>query len=359
MRKAFTLMELVVALAILAVVLSFAGVIFRVSIDSHRMALANAEILQKLRVITDQLDADFRSLCKDGEIFVVWGANRVPPDPEADPTASPVFNRFDSIMFFTTGDFQTYAANPQPERGNMARICYMLARGPSINPAEPNWPQRQKPYKRILARTQHILIPPALNSSISPLDTNDFTTDEWLAWSSDQEVDRISLEGWKRIPLLQKYNILSVIGDVNIVDQDGKPLSTTEKAACGVLIDPAEPNSIHSLFCRGVGQFMVQGWNDAEGRWMPAVDPNEDNDLTDSDFPLTADKTNVKTDKPVLWYPRQRNSLDPNSVDYMDKDHFGEIPGLGRALKFTFTLYDSRHLIKDGRTFTHIVYLDD
>ena len=40
MRRAFTLIELVVALGILAVVMSFASVIFRVSIDSPRVALA-------------------------------------------------------------------------------------------------------------------------------------------------------------------------------------------------------------------------------------------------------------------------------------------------------------------------------
>ena len=137
MRKAFTLMELVVALAIMAVVLSFAGVIFRVSIDSHRLALANAEIMQKLRVITDQLDADFRSLRKDGEIFIVWAAEhkRQADYPQIDPNdkRSLAFDRFDRIMFFATGDFQTYGANP--ERGNVARICYTLARGPSADPA--------------------------------------------------------------------------------------------------------------------------------------------------------------------------------------------------------------------------------
>jgi hypothetical protein len=48
--------------------------------------------------------------------------------------------------------------------------------------------------------------------------------------------------------------------------------------------------------------------------------------------------------------------FDPN---LMNEEHFNEIPGLGRALKFTFTLYDSKGIIKEGRTFTHIVYLDN
>jgi hypothetical protein len=30
-----------------------------------------------------------------------------------------------------------------------------------------------------------------------------------------------------------------------------------------------------------------------------------------------------------------------------------------KALKFTFTLYDSKGIIEDGRVFTHIVYLGD
>ncbi len=60
-----------------------------------------------------------------------------------------------------------------------------------------------------------------------------------------------------------------------------------------------------------------------------------------------------------MWYPR--GGFKMGGVDYadpLDEEHFSMIPGLGRALKFTFTLYDSRNLIPDGRTFTHIVYLD-
>ncbi|MHC4157360.1 MAG: type II secretion system protein [Planctomycetota bacterium] len=49
MRRGFTLIELVVAVAILALISSFAGAIFSVSIDSHRTAMANAEIMRKLR----------------------------------------------------------------------------------------------------------------------------------------------------------------------------------------------------------------------------------------------------------------------------------------------------------------------
>jgi hypothetical protein len=364
-------MELVVALAIMALVLSFAGVIFRVSIDSHRLAVANAEIMQKLRVITDQLDADFRSLRKDAEIFVVWSPRRKPGYGPTDPDRfrSEAFERFDRIMFFTTGDFQAYGG--KGERGNVARICYMLARGPSASTTEPTMPDMQEPHTRVLARTQHILIPPAPGSTDKPLDTSKFTTQDWLAWNSQQEIDRISLEEWKRIRLAEKINMLSVIGDITIKDDAGNPLSTTPPEARGVLIDPAQPASIHSLFCRGVGQFMVQGWWDErgpdgiqKGSWIPEVDPNDDGKPDDSDFPLTKDKTDIdQENNPGLWYPRGGSNLrdpnDPNDAVPLDEEHFNEIPGLGRALKFTFTLYDSRNVIKDGRIFTHIVYLDN
>ncbi len=364
MRKAFTLMELIVALAILALVLSFAGAIFRVSLESQQLARANAEIMQKLRVLTDQLDADFRGLLKDGEVFVVWSARhkRQADYPTIDPNdkRSVAFDRFDRIMFFAGGDFTTFG--PDPNRGNVARICYTLARGPTTNASEPNRPQTQKPNKRILARTQHILIPPLLENANDTLDTNDFDTDDWLAWNSRQQVDRISLEGWKRILLAEKANILSVIGDLTVADQDDNPISTTDEEARGVLIDRSEPDSFHSLFCQGVGQFMVQGWNDAQNRWIPEVNPDDDDSLADSDFPLNSSNDGVSSDHdPALWYPRGPSSLTNPSVpsSRMDREHFNEIPGLGRALKFTFTLYDSRNLIKNGRTFTHIVYLDN
>ena len=109
---------------------------------------------------------------------------------------------------------------------------------------------------------------------------------------------------------------------------------------------------------------------------MPQVNPDGDSDydLSDSDFLLVNDNGAMAidpTENPGLLYPYGRvNMHDANQpgesnalLDYpsvlMDESHFSEIPGLGPALKFTFTLYDSKGLIPGGRTFTHIVYLDD
>ena len=146
-NKAFTLIELLVAIGILVIVLSFASVIFKVSIEAHRTAIANAEIMQKLRAITDQLNADFKGLRKDGEIFLIWVAALKGGAYPADPDS---YDRFDKIMFFADGDFQSYGTNPML-RGNISRINYMLARNGGVKA------QGQEKTGRILARAQHIL----------------------------------------------------------------------------------------------------------------------------------------------------------------------------------------------------------
>jgi prepilin-type N-terminal cleavage/methylation domain-containing protein len=339
--KAFTLIELMVSMGILVVVLLFAGVIFRVSINSHRTALANAEIMQKLRAITGQLNSDFKGLNKDGEIFVVWEARQL-QDTEYKDSDLDGYERFDRIMFFADGDFQSYGINPMV-RGNTARICYTLAGDSESRP------EQQDRTKRMLARTQHILTSDThLNDFLNP---GGFSNAQWLEWNNSYEYDKTSIEQWKRIPLEEKRDMLSVICDVNAL---GSNISDDIK---GVIIEPTDANSIHMLLCEGVGEFKIQGWSDTYRRWIPEVDPDGDGNLSDTNFYLN--DPNV----PGLLYPYPPNGgLSINNIIYdrkwLNKTHFNEIPGLGRALKFTFTLYDSKGIIKEGRTFTHIVYLD-
>jgi len=362
MKKAFTLIELLVAIGILAMVLSFASVIFRVSINSQRTASANAEIMRKLRAITDQLNADFQGLRKDGEIFVVWVAGQAKPsDPNYDHDG---YVRFDRIMFFADGDFQSYGVNHPIVRGNVARICYMLANRPGALPVRPT---NQEPEKRILARTQHILTAdddPALDEFIYP--GLPLSNEDWLNWNNQLEYDKISLPEWKNIPWVinadesrepNKPNMLSVITDVTVANR------RLSESIRGSMVNPAEPNSIHMLLCEGVGEFKVQGWYDAESRWVPEVDPDGDRDLTDdSDFFLDGSVVHPN-EVPGVLYPYPYGLVSIRDVNFpsslLNEANFNSIPGLGRALKFTFTLYDSKGVIKDGRTFTHIVYLDN
>ena len=341
-NKAFTLIELLVAIGILAIVMSFASVIFKVSIEAQRTAIANAEIMQKLRAITNQLNTDFEGLRKDGEIFVAWVAKPVTAADYKDNDLDG-YERFDRIMFFADGDFQSYKVNPMV-RGNVARICYMIARKGTVRA------EGQDRTKRVLARNVHILTAdPGLADFLDP---NSFSDAQWFEWNNRYEYDRISLEGWKEIAWENKKNMLSVMSDIT-VDK-----SNINESIRGVTVEPADANSIHMLLCEGVGEFKIQGWYDARQQWLPEVDPDGNGDLTDTHF-FFDDPNNV----PGVLYPYPSTGVvTMNNINYpreqVDEAHFNVIPGLGRALKFTFTLYDSKGIIKEGMTFTHIVYLD-
>ncbi len=327
--RAFTLIELVVAVALLAVVFAFTGLIFRVGIDSYRTSAANAEIMQKLRAITDQLNSDFGGLRKDGEIFVIWKA------------ASGSHERFDRIMFFADGDFESYSTDPKLVRGPVARICYMLGNKPD-NPNSPIRPFEQNPpQKRILSRTQHILTDDSDPGLAAFPNFLTFTNNDpcWVAWNNLREYDKTTLDGWKNASDVN--NVLTVIMDVNV----GTNVRVSQDVR-GTMVDPADANLIHNIFCEGVGEFKVQGWYDAQQRWVPEWD--------DSDF-YPEGSINV----PGVLYPFGIDIPNPSLIfpPVMNEANFNDIPGLGRALKFTFTLYDSRGVIKQGRTFTHIVYI--
>jgi hypothetical protein len=258
-------------------------------------------------------------------------------------------------MFFADGDFQSYNADPMV-RGNTARICYSLARRGELRP------ESQKRNERILARTQHILTDTDNDEVEDIFDPENFNGAQWLQWNNLDEYDKISLEEWKFMPWENKRNALSVIGDVEL---SGSIISNEVK---GVIIDPADPNSIHNILCQGVSEFKIQGWSESLQRWIPEVNPDDDpyGDLTDS--PFYFDDSNEVPGVLYPWPPSGKvsiNNLDnlgyqnPYPRKDINKEHFNSIPGLGKALKFTFTLYDSKGIIKKGRTFTHIVYLDD
>lgn len=343
------------AMGILAMVMGFASVIFRVSIDAHRTAMANTEIMQKVRAITDQLNADFKGLNKDSEIFIAWVAKPVSAGGTKDNDLDG-YERFDRVVFFADGDFQSHGSNPTI-RGNTARICYMLAKKPAAIAGQPPIKaDGQEARKRILARSQHIMTADAALPNF--FDPNNFTDSQWYEWNNRYEYDKMSLEQWKQIPYDQKKNMLSVITGIRV------DVPTVSEDFWGCNIDPADPDSIHMLLCQGVSEFMIQSWYDAQQRWIPEVDPDGDGSLADTDF-ITALGGGLDTEAvPGVLYPYPPNGgVRIRNIDYprdqVDKAHFNEIPGLGRALKFTFTLYDSKGILKEGRTFTHIVYLDD
>jgi len=370
MKKAFTLIEMVVAIGILAIMVSFAGTVFNVSIESYRVATANTEIMQKLRAITDQLNADFAGLRKDGEIFVVWSAVPIDRliDYEAYADDPDGHVRFDRIMFFANGDFHTYHQQHGDVRSNVARVSYMLANRPLGEPNRaPQWHPR---YERVLARTQHIL---TADTAVPAFVEPNQLDEQWLyTWHDVNETDRITMQQWMNMPWDDaKIVALSTIAGIDVGERG------TE--GCGAVVDTRGPDPlVHNILCEGVGEFMVQGWSDQVQRWVPMVDPQHDGTLTDfiTNPPgggvIDIDYIHI----PGVLYPfRQHGESFVGGVslggvfaqgqpyefppDRLNEEHFNEIPGLGRALRFTFTLYDSRAIITEGRTFSHIVYLDE
>ena len=364
--KSFTLIELVVAVALFAIVFAFAGMIFKVCINSYRITVANTEIIQKLRAITDQLNADFKGLRKDGEIFVIW---------KDDPASH---QRFDRIMFFADGDFQSYGLyrngildpTGDPVRGSVARICYMLANKPppyaNIGTVAPVRPDIQKPEKRILARTQHILTTDAQfkNAPLTPA-IGTSTLMDWYNWNNifEYDYDMNSLDKWKNVswnnpPLQSKCDILSVIADVivqpSIISEDIK----------GTMVDLVnDQNTIRNFLCEGVGEFKVQGWSwdsvQLKWRWVPEFDDGDFLGLPALQVPgvLYPYRVLPPPDGPIGQVILGGGFAGNLFQGSLNETHFNEIPGLGRALKFTFTLYDSKGVFKKGRTFTHIVYI--
>jgi prepilin-type N-terminal cleavage/methylation domain-containing protein len=278
-KKGFTLVELLVAVGLLAMMIAFASLIFNVSIDSHRTAVANAEIMQKLRAITDQLNADFKGQIQrpHGKIGFGFGYS--------DINGEQVRVRSDGIMFFANGDFQSTnqydsGGSDKTVVGNVAAIFYGLAESPAGTV--------QKPREKILVRRQTIFTAdPALDNFDLNSDPCEYCNTMSLAQlTAKQSTDPC-------------------------VPQIGKLAERPE-------LDPNNTSDLVMYMAKGVDNFTIQ--------YVGSEDPDRDKDFN-------------------KWRPE-----DSEVEGWPDK----LIP---TALKFTFTLYDSKGLLKDGREFTHIVYL--
>jgi prepilin-type N-terminal cleavage/methylation domain-containing protein len=271
MRKAFTLIELVVAIGVLAMVLSFASAIFKISIDSQRTAIANAEIMQKLRTITDQLDADFK-----GVIRTCRG--------RLDNETANV--NADRTVFFAEGDFQSvrqyrYVKSDGTQGlktvcGNVASIFYGQAADAHAD-VDPNIdPFTGSPKEKILVRRQTILT-----------------------------------------------------SDSSLLDADSSPVGEFYKCS------PAEVNLNSNL---DVDALIVR----------PYLDPHSPADLV---IYMVKGVDNFT----IEW---SEGNINSGRIQWL-RSPSGPLTIFPKALKFTFTLYDSKSILKEGRTFTHILYLEN
>jgi len=369
--RGFTLIEIVVAIAILAMVIAFAGIIFKNSIGAYRISSAQAEIMQKLRVITEQLDGDFKGLRKDAPMFIWFQQD----------SNDPCHTRYDQIMFFADGDFQSakqYAYTKSDGTtglttivGNTARIRYAQSQiySPSLNAFRYPWLQNMDNYydrsltkrQRILARSQHIFaynFPPVFPQfAAGNLLTIDPNANNLIEYDSN------SLAQWKSAAQfgVNTHNIITgCFGDAADNFNFYRPW-----------VNLSDPNTLHLLMTQGVGSLSIQWsyqYSSITGQnkilWWPAIDPDGNGNFADSDF------ASMAQDSFGFYFNAAQPS--PSLVSWLSSDRASGVyypgaagnlvtakPAFPPALKFTFKLYDSRGVFKDGQTFTHIVYLGD
>jgi type II secretory pathway pseudopilin PulG len=346
-RQGFTLIEIVVAIGLMIIMVLFTGSIFKAAIGSYRTAMAQAEIMRKLRVITQQLDSDFRGLRRDAPMFIRF---------EKDVND----NRFDQIMFFADGDFQ---ATRVPVVGNVARIYYGQAQSIDHRDNVLRNPFELQSRDRLLARRQHILTAdesilvanrwPDQSGFINSFGQSDPIV-PYLLKNDTYEYDWLSLSQWQA--LANDTTIPLKVDQITNVCFDNRPV-----------IKLNDPITLHNLMVEGVSNLSIQ-WSYlyapwASYFWWPSIDPDGNGNRTDDDFGVIAGMGSnlfgfyFYSAVPAGWFaPAQATGFYyPGSL----ANPLPAIPLYPQALKFAFTLYDSRGVFKDGQTFTHIVYLGD
>ncbi|MCP4248604.1 MAG: prepilin-type N-terminal cleavage/methylation domain-containing protein, partial [bacterium] len=112
-RLAFTLMELVVAVAVLALMMTMAGSVFKLTLDSTGQATALIEVSQSLQVLEQNLRQDLRETPRQGSILVIQSNTINAFWTETDREANVANTNPDPAV-------GRYTHNPDPEREDAA-----------------------------------------------------------------------------------------------------------------------------------------------------------------------------------------------------------------------------------------------
>jgi prepilin-type N-terminal cleavage/methylation domain-containing protein len=363
MRRAFTLIEMTVALAVVVLMVVFGGFVFKSGIGAQRAGNAQAEVMLKLRTITEQLNSDFRGLRKHAPMMIWF---------EVDPNSG---RRFDQIMFFANGDFQSTQpylvgvpdVTGAPIASNVARISYGQANMADYS-VVPGFPITS-PYPDVncLARRQHVLS--YGYGSVWPLiDTwqnLQGSFDDTYNYNDTYEHDAIALAFWQMISRDPAYN--GVLANVCALPAY-RPRIDLEGSIKG---------GLQMLLSENISGFAVQ-WgyavetagvaaNQLDYVWWPRTVVDAYGNVNIADFmamPAVSVGPNYGfgifcnlplTAMPAVsgWYfaDAVAGPLPPPSVTLLSIVRLN-------ALKFTFTIEDSRGVL-EPQTFTHIVYLSE
>ena len=147
------------------------------------------------------------------------------------------------------------------------------------------------------------------------------------------------------------------------------------------MIDFEDINTLHLLLSQGVAQMKIQWAYTTDDlniaapvfagiRWWPEVDPAGDGSIT-SDFAnmgnpfgaylmmLVGPSLDVDNNGIDDWFANQLCRTDTDRIARNGNEVYFKSSFYPKALKFTFVLKDSNGIFADGKTFTHIVYLDN
>ncbi len=393
-QNAFTIVELLVAMALLVMMLSLSGLIFSTTVKAHRAATATVDISRHLTAVTSQITSDLDGLRKNAPLFIRF-------DHRANN------RRFDAIHFFAGGDFQTTKQYPvrwdsdgdgvletsddfrnETIRGTLARIYYGHAN--SVDFLRPPVTADFLTFQ-VLARKAHILtsydaltfdageIPVVTAASGNPMYAP-FAASFGLMQYPNPNPKYTVENGWE-------FNTITLdqwINALNYKDGSNPPVNANHfidhcmANNSRPYVNLSDNETLHLLMAQGAMSFSVQ-WaytpEDLNGavtgftngvRWWPSRDPNGDGDDKDSDFGSPVmNKTafgahfNLAAGTTAAdWFAVQNcctanHPLSPTARIAFKSTFYP------KALKFTFTLRDGNGYFADGKTFTHIVYLDN
>ena len=128
-----------------------------------------------------------------------------------------------------------------------------------------------------------------------------------------------------------------------------------------VILAPAETGSSNEYepnsFLQQI-KFCLNNTQEANDLWLlrPEVDPNDESRIPMyfakgvDNFSIMVDADVNSTSHSIDWWPKA-NDMPADMNDYF---RYKQYPDL---IKFTFTLYDSKGILKGGRRFEHIVYI--
>ena len=374
-NKAFTIVELLVAMSLMLVLMALASVIFAAAVRAYRTADSTMEIVRRADAIRQQLSADFGGLQKDAPMAVWFEI----VDTDGDGTGD---TRYDQIQFFANGDFQ--AIKPYDSTGDgvpdktvsglVSRIQYGHAwqvntdtgANPWIFEKSYLWVSANNPGAQLLSRRTHLLTSDmtlTYAGVANPFpNTAQFTTGGFSPFGNNLvEYDQLSLVDWQNLVQTTANNnqlLNTCFNNLQNTTTAGRPM-----------IDMKNTNTLHLLLSGHIGEFKVQ-WayksedqikNTATGetfganerfsgvRWWPDYSRGDFYQAGFGayfDMPGGISGAMVGQWKTVGVWEHQSEAV------YFASDFYPKV------LKFTFTVYDAKGLFPNGRTFTHIVMID-